>query len=81
MENTIKKKYVTLNSKWKEIVFAASGFGPNLLMVLMGAMFTDAVNPSALNMGSLQAIGNVCYVICFFVQKTEMSCIRHFSVC
>ncbi len=63
MENTIKKKYVTLNSKWKEIVFAASGFGPNLLMVLMGAMFTDAVNPSALNMGSLQAIGNVCYVM------------------
>ncbi len=63
MENVVKKKYVTLNKKWKEIVFAASGFGPNLLMVLMGAMFTDAINPAALNEGSLQAIGNVCYVM------------------
>lgn len=63
MENVIKKKYVTLNKKWKEILFSASGFGPNLLMVLMGAMFTDAVNPVALDTGSLQAIGNVCYVM------------------
>ena len=61
----MKKKYVTLNKKWKELVFAASGFGPNLLMVLMGAMFTDAVNPSALDSDSLQAIGNVCYVLPF----------------
>lgn len=63
MENTIKKKFVTLNTKWKEILFAASGFGPNLLMVLMGAYFTDAINPSALNAGDLQAIGVTCYVL------------------
>lgn len=30
------KKYKTLNSSLKEILYAASGFGPNLLMVAMG---------------------------------------------
>ena len=29
-----------LNNKWKEFLFAFSGFGPNFLMVLMGAYFT-----------------------------------------
>ena len=57
------KKYVTLNKKWKEILFAASGFGPNLLMILMGAYFTDAVNPAALPEGSFQAIGVSCYIL------------------
>ena len=57
------KKYVTLNKKWKEILFAASGFGPNLLMILMGAYFTDAVNPAALPEGSFQAIGISCYIL------------------
>lgn len=38
----------SLNTKWKEFLFSASGFGPNFLMVLMGAYFTDAINPSAL---------------------------------
>ncbi len=38
----------TLNKKWKEFVFAASGFGPNLLMVLLMAYFTDAVYPIGL---------------------------------
>ena len=38
----------SLNNKWKEFLFAFSGFGPNFLMVLMGAYFTDAINPSAL---------------------------------
>ena len=37
-----------LNKRWKELVYAASGFGPNLLMVLMMAYFTDAVYPVAL---------------------------------
>ena len=57
------KKYVTLNKKWKEILFAASGFGPNLLMILMGAYFTDAVNPAALPEGSFQTIGISCYIL------------------
>ena len=59
------KKFKMLDKKWKELVFAASGLGPNLLMILMGAFFTDAVNPAALDPGSLQAIGtvgNVCYI-------------------
>ena len=38
----------SLNTKWKEFLFSFSGFGPNFLMVLMGAYFTDAINPSAL---------------------------------
>jgi len=52
-----------LNKKWKEFLFAFSGFGPNLLMVLMGAYFTDALNPAALAPGSNQAIGTACYIL------------------
>ncbi len=39
---------ISLDKKWKEFVYAASGFGPNLLFVLMSAYFTDAVNPAGL---------------------------------
>lgn len=39
---------MSLDRKWKEFVYAASGFGPNLLMVLMMAYFTDAIYPVAL---------------------------------
>ena len=35
-----------LNKKWKELLFAFSGFGPNLLMILMGSYYSDALNPS-----------------------------------
>ena len=59
----MKKKYVTLDKKWKEILFAASGFGPNLLMILMGAFFTDAINPVALPDGSYQAISTACFIL------------------
>ena len=53
-----------LNKKWKEFLFGFSGFGPNFLMVLMGAYFTDAVNPAALvDTNSLQAIGTACYIL------------------
>ena len=41
-------KKVSLNKRWKEVLFAATGFGPNLLMVLMMAYFTDAVDPVGL---------------------------------
>ena len=58
----MSKKFVNLDKKWKEIVYALSGFGPNLLMVLMGAYFSDAVNPSALPEGSLQAISSICLI-------------------
>ena len=62
------KKYKTLNSTLKEIIYAASGFGPNLLMVAMGAYFTDAINPSAFNLeeGStvpFQAISGACLIV------------------
>ena len=42
-------KTVSLDKRWKEVVFAGSGLGPNLLMVLMMAYFTDAVIPTGLN--------------------------------
>ena len=62
------KKYITLNSTLKEIIYAASGFGPNLLMVAMGAYFTDAINPSAFNLESgadvpFQAISGACLIL------------------
>ena len=54
----------SLNKKWKEFVFAFSGFGPNFLMVLMGAYFTDAINPAALPEGSYQAImSGTCFIL------------------
>ncbi len=39
----------SLNKKWKELLYAGCGFGPNLLMVFLGAYFTDAMNPAGLN--------------------------------
>ncbi len=39
----------SLDKKWKEFVYSASGFGPNLLMVLLGAYLTDALNPVGLS--------------------------------
>lgn len=39
---------VSLDKKWKEFLYAACGFGPNLLMVLLGAYLTDALNPAGL---------------------------------
>ena len=55
----------SLNKKWKEFLFAFSGFGPNLLMVLMGSYFSDALNPASLEMGEqFQAITpGICYIL------------------
>ena len=55
----------SLDKKWKEVLFAFSGFGPNFLMILMGAYFTDAVNPAALGAGqTYQAIASgVCFIL------------------
>ena len=39
---------VRLDKRWKEVLFAAAGLGPNLLMTLMMAYFTDAVIPTGL---------------------------------
>lgn len=41
-------KKVKLDKRWKEVLFAAAGFGPNVLMTLMMAYFTDAVIPTGL---------------------------------
>ena len=35
------KKFKTLDKGWKEIVFAMSAFGPNLLMGIMGAYYRN----------------------------------------
>ncbi len=54
----------SLDKKWKELLFAATAFGPNFLMVLMGAYFTDAINPAALTHDSYQAImGGTCFIL------------------
>ncbi len=55
----------SLDKKWKELLFAFSGFGPNFLMMLMGSYFSDALNPSALESGEqFQAImPGVCFIL------------------
>ena len=60
------KRFRNLNSTGKEILYAASGFGANLMMILMGAYFSDAVNPTALGTGHsavLQAITGTCLIV------------------
>ena len=54
----------SLDKKWKEFLFSFSGFGPNFLMVLMGAYYTDALNPVAFEGHSTyQAIASgVCFI-------------------
>ena len=39
---------VSLDKKWKEFLYGFCFFGPNLLFVLLGAYFTDALNPAGL---------------------------------
>ena len=57
-------KVRSLDKKWKEFLYACTGFGPNFLMVLMGAYFTDAINPVALGEGSYQAImSGTCFIL------------------
>ena len=53
----------SLNKKWKEFLYAFSGFGPNFLMILMGAYFTDAMNPAA--MGDNQSVQTIAAGVCF----------------
>ncbi len=57
-------KIRSLDKKWKEFLYSFSAFGPNFLMVLMGAYFTDAINPTALGeTSSYQAImSGVCFI-------------------
>lgn len=62
------KKFKNLDKTYKEILYAASGFGPNLMMVLMGGFFTDAINPSALDLNTnpgkiVQTISGSCLII------------------
>lgn len=69
-------KVRSLDKKWKEIVFAMSGLGPNLMMILMGAYFTDAIDPTMLmastnpdkylmmHSGFLSnSLGGLCYIL------------------
>ena len=57
-----KKMINSLDKRWKEFIFAFSGFGPNFLMVLMGAYFTDALNPSILT-NPFQSISGICLIL------------------
>ena len=59
------KKVESLNTKWKEVLYSVSGFGPNFLMVLMGAFFSDAVNPAGLggSPNGQSIFGTVCLVL------------------
>lgn len=55
----------SLNNKWKELLFSFSGFGPNFLMILMGAFYTDALNPAAMgaNANYQVIMENVCFIL------------------
>ncbi|MBR2969678.1 MAG: MFS transporter [Clostridia bacterium] len=55
----------SLDKKWKVLLYSFAGFGPNFLMVLMGAFFTDAINPAALgeNVLHLQSISGACLIL------------------
>ena len=55
----------SLDKKWKEFLFAFSGFGPNFLMILMGSYYSDALNPAALESGGqFQTImPGVCFIL------------------
>ena len=53
----------SLDKKWKELLFAMGSFGPNFMAVLLGAYFSDAVNPVALGSNSVQAISNYCLIL------------------
>ena len=55
----------SLNSKWKEFLFGFSGFGPNFLMVLMGAYYMGALNPVNLgaNEGYQAILGGTCFIL------------------
>lgn len=57
----------SLDKKWKELLFACSGFGPNLLMVLMGAYFTDAINPAGLGTGEAAVFQTITGSVCFIL--------------
>ena len=58
------KRFKTLDKGWKEVLYAMSGFGPNMLMILMGAYYSDAINPAALvgDATIIQSIAGVCLV-------------------
>ncbi len=53
----------SLNKKWKEFAYAACGFGPNLLNVILGAYLTDSLNPSGLTEGiEVWSISGICLI-------------------
>ena len=53
----------SLDKKWKELLYSFSGFGPNFLMVLMGAFFTDAINPAAINNEYQAIMTGTCFIL------------------
>jgi len=60
--SSIPLKFQSLNRRWKEVLYAMSGFGPNLLMIIMGARLLEAFTGSGyatnLDLGLIWTIGN-----------------------
>jgi len=73
-----KKKFRNLDKTWKELLYSFAGFGPNFFMVLMGAYFQNAVNPTALGSKAIatQSISGFCLIlpILFTVLWTIAKC-------
>ena len=60
----MKEKIYSLDKKYKEIIFAMSGLGPNFFMVLMGAYFSDAINTAALGSTAPgQVLSGACLIV------------------
>ncbi len=65
MVRTATSNVRSLDKNWKEFLYAFTSFGPNFLMILMGAYYSDALNPAALEMGEqFQAIApQFCFIL------------------
>ena len=60
------KRFRNLNSIGKEILYAFSGFGANLMMIIMGAYFSDSLNTVALGASESaqwQTITGACLIL------------------
>ena len=60
------KKFRNLDSIGKEILYAFSGFGANLMMIIMGAYFSDSLNTVALGSSAdaqWQTITGACLIL------------------
>ena len=57
------KRFKNLDTTWKEILYAASGFGANLMMIIMGAYLSDALTPTALGNNEAAVLQSIAYPV------------------